>query len=132
MKQGRVQIVITGADRITSRGDGANKIGTYSLAVLAHHHGIPFYLAAPTSTVDLGITSADEIVIEERSHGEVTHVGGVQIAPEGAHVANPAFDVTPADLIAGIITEAGVLRPPFTESLRAAVETRRSLETSLY
>jgi methylthioribose-1-phosphate isomerase len=111
MKSGRVAAVIVGADRITACGDTANKIGTYGLAVLARAHGIPFYVAAPSSTFDLAIDSGEEIPIEERSPVEVTRPLGVQAAPEGVGAFNPAFDVTPAALIRAIITEHGVIEP---------------------
>ncbi|HXN65155.1 MAG TPA: S-methyl-5-thioribose-1-phosphate isomerase [Candidatus Acidoferrales bacterium] len=117
MKQGGVGAVVTGADRIAANGDTANKIGTYQIAVLAHEHDVPFYIAAPISTFDLSIASGEQIPIEERSAEEVTHIQGIQIAPP-VDVAHPAFDVTPARLIAGIITERGVARAPYTESLR--------------
>jgi methylthioribose-1-phosphate isomerase len=112
MREGRIQRCIVGADRIASNGDVANKIGTYGVAVLARHHGIPFYVAAPTSTLDLSIPSGAHIPIEARDPREVTHVHGLaHIAPDGVDVANPAFDVTPADLITAIITEKGAFRP---------------------
>lgn len=111
MREGRVQAVVTGADRIAANGDSANKIGTYSLAVLARAHGIPFYIAAPSSTFDLTIDSGDQIPIEERNAAEITHGFGRQTAPEGVQVYNPAFDVTPADYIEAIITEHGIIRP---------------------
>jgi len=117
MRQGLVDLVIVGADRIARNGDTANKIGTYTLAALARHHGIPFYAAAPMSTVDLSLAGGDEIPIEERGAEEVRGFGGADVAPEGAEVFNPAFDVTPAELIAGIVTERGVARPPYEESL---------------
>lgn len=117
MAAGKVDMVLAGADRITAQGDLANKIGTYGLAVLAHYHGIPYYSAAPASTFDFDIQKGDEIVIEERKAEEVTGFGGVRTAPEGVRVYNPAFDVTPASLISGIITEEGVLRPPFAQSI---------------
>jgi methylthioribose-1-phosphate isomerase len=122
MQQGRVNFVVVGADRIAANGDTANKIGTYGVAVLAREHQIPFYVAAPLSTIDLKTPDGSAIPIEERSAREVTHVGGAQLAPDGAAVWNPAFDVTPHALIAGIITEKGIFRPPFTESLRRAFE----------
>jgi len=122
MRLGRIQVAFVGADRIAANGDTANKIGTYGVAVLAREHGIPFYVVAPTSTVDLAITSGDEIEIEERKHEEVTHIGGVRIAPEGIGVANPAFDVTPAKYITGIITEKGVAYPPFSVNLRRLLQ----------
>jgi len=122
LKTGQVGAVVVGADRIAANGDTANKIGTYSIAVLAHEHRVPFYVAAPISTLDLSIPSGDHIPIEERSAEEVTHIQGVRIAPDVA-VANPAFDVTPARLVTAIITERGVARPPFLESLRRLVES---------
>src|SRR6185437_14317153 len=103
-----------------ANGDTANKIGTYGVAVLAREHKIPFYVAAPLSTIDLNTPDGEHIPIEERSSKEVTHVGGSRLAPEGAHVWNPAFDVTPNQLIAGIITERGIFRPPYIESLARA------------
>jgi methylthioribose-1-phosphate isomerase len=117
MRRGKVDVIIVGTDRTAANGDVANKIGTYSLAVLAHENGIPFYVAAPTSTIDLSIASGDEIEIEERDMAEVTGVFGVPIAPDGARALNPAFDVTPARYVTGIITERGVARPPYEESL---------------
>jgi methylthioribose-1-phosphate isomerase len=119
MHQGRVDLVILGADRIAANGDTANKIGTYSVAVLAAHHGIPFYVAAPLSTVDFAIPDGNHIPVEERSGEEVTHLWGEPVAPAGAPALNLAFDVTPNEMISGIITEKGVLRPPFTSSLKA-------------
>jgi methylthioribose-1-phosphate isomerase len=113
MARGQVDLVVTGADRIAANGDTANKIGTYALAVLARHHRVPFYVAAPFSTIDPALASGGEIPIEERDAGEVRRVGSQQTAPEGSPVYNPAFDVTPATLIAAIITERGVFRPPF-------------------
>lgn len=118
MRQGKMQVAIVGADRIAANGDTANKIGTYGVAVLAKEHGIPFYVAAPLSTVDLSLPSGDQIPIEERRHDEVTHIGGVPVAPEGIGVANPAFDMTPARYITGIITEKGIVYPPFAENLK--------------
>jgi len=112
-------VVVGGADRIAANGDAANKIGTYPLAVLAHRHGVPFYVAAPTSTLDLSAPTGDAIDIEQRPPSEVTHVAGVPVAPEGVEAFNPSFDVTPADLIAGIVTERGVARPPYVPSLAA-------------
>ena len=111
MKEGKIQVVVVGADRIASNGDAANKIGTYGVALLAKAHGIPFYVAAPSSTFDLVILDGSEIPIEQRDPREVTHGFGRATAPEGVDVYNPAFDVTPADLIAGIITERGIIRP---------------------
>lgn len=113
MRQGKINAVVVGADRIARNGDTANKIGTYSMAVLAKEHGIPFYVAAPMNTVDLSIASGDEIVIEERQPDEVTCVRGIRIAPEGIQAANPAFDVTPHQYIAAIITEKGIVKEPF-------------------
>jgi len=118
MKEGRIDIVITGADRIASNGDSANKIGTYNVALLAHIHGVPFYIAAPISTLDLSLSSGDEIPIEERGPEEVTCGFGTRTAPEGVKVYSPAFDVTPATYIHGIITENGIARPPYGESLK--------------
>ena len=122
MKQGKVDVVVVGADRIAGNGDTANKIGTYMVAVLARQHDIPFYVAAPISTIDMAITSGEQIPIEERDAREVTHVGSQQLAPEGVEVHNPAFDVTPHELITAIITDKGVARPPYVESLRRLVE----------
>ncbi|HEX9896293.1 MAG TPA: S-methyl-5-thioribose-1-phosphate isomerase [Dehalococcoidales bacterium] len=113
MKQGEIDCVIVGADRIAANGDTANKIGTYTLAVLAKEHGIPFYVAAPTSTIDSSLESGDDIPIEQRHKEEITHIKGVQIAPDGIDVANPAFDITPATYITAIITEKGIIRKPF-------------------
>lgn len=118
MRQGRVQVAITGADRIAANGDSANKIGTYGLAVAARHHGIPFYIAAPFSTVDLALPSGEDIPIEERAAEELTQLGGSRVAPEGIDSYTPAFDVTPAELITGIITERGIIAPPYDETLR--------------
>jgi len=123
MRQDKVNFVVVGADRIAANGDTANKIGTYGVAVLAREHNIPFYVAAPLSTIDLRTPDGQHIPIEERNPREVTHVGGSRLAPEGALVWNPAFDVTPHHLIAGIITERGILRAPYTESLKLAFET---------
>ncbi len=117
LKSGRIAAAVVGADRIAANGDTANKIGTYSMAVLAREHNVPFYVAAPTSTLDLAIPSGEQIPIEERPAEEVTHIQGVRIAPD-VDVANPAFDVTPARLVTAIITERGIARPPYTESLR--------------
>lgn len=122
MQQGRVDAVLVGADRIAANGDVANKIGTYGLAVLAHAHGIPFYVSAPVSTVDLSTPSGEAIEIEERNAREVTHGFGRQTAPDGVRVYNPAFDVTPARYVSAIITEHGVVRPPYEAHLRRAVE----------
>jgi methylthioribose-1-phosphate isomerase len=119
MRQGRINFIVVGADRIAANGDAANKIGTYTVAVLAKEHGVPFYVAAPLSTIDMTTPDGDAIPIEERDRKEITHVGTTQIAPDGAKVFNPSFDVTPNRLIAGIITERGVARAPYTESLKA-------------
>ena len=123
MKQGQVDAVVVGADRIAANGDTANKIGTYMVAVLARQHNIPFYVAAPISTIDLACLSGEEIPIEERDTREVTHVRNQQLAPDGIEVQNPAFDVTPNEFIAAIITDKGVARQPFTESLKRLVES---------
>lgn len=122
LKAGGVDSVIVGADRIAANGDVANKIGTYMVAVVAHENNVPFYVAAPLSTVDLALNSGDEIPIESRSSMEVTHIRGSQIAPEGVEVANPSFDVTPHRYISAIITDAGVAREPYDTSLRALFE----------
>jgi methylthioribose-1-phosphate isomerase len=116
MRAGQIDLVIAGADRIARNGDTANKLGTYMLAVLAHHHSVPFYIAAPSSTFDLALADGSGIPIEERSPDELTHIEGVAIAPAGTPVYNPAFDVTPGELISAIITEHGVLDPPFALS----------------
>ena len=118
MKAGDIDLVVVGADRIAANGDTANKIGTYSVAVLAKEHGIPFYVAAPWSTIDLATKDGDAIPIEERTPREVTHVGSTQLAPDGAQVRNPSFDVTPHKYITAIITERGIYRPPFVELWR--------------
>ena len=120
MNQGRVNFVVVGADRIAANGDTANKIGTYGVAVLAREHAIPFYVAAPLSTIDLNTPDGSRIPIEERNAKEVTHISGARLAAEGAAVWNPAFDVTPHRFIAGIITERGIFRAPYTESLKQA------------
>ncbi|HVF26905.1 MAG TPA: S-methyl-5-thioribose-1-phosphate isomerase [Pyrinomonadaceae bacterium] len=122
MKQGKIDAVVVGADRIAANGDTANKIGTYMVAVLAQRHDIPFYVAAPISTIDLTLSTGEQIPIEERDTVEVTHIRGERLAPEGIEVQNPAFDVTPNDLIAAIITDKGVARPPYTASLAKMVE----------
>lgn len=130
MKQGAIEAVIVGADRIAANGDVANKIGTYSVAVLAKENGIPFYVAAPLSTIDLSLASGNEIPIEERAAGEVTHLSGVAIAPENAAARHPAFDVTPQRYISAIITERGVAREPYNESLKALFEGQPKAATS--
>ena len=117
MKKGMIDMVVVGADRIAANGDTANKIGTYTVAIAAKYHNIPFYIAAPLSTIDTSIKSGDEIPIEERSHEEVTHINGKTICAEGVNIINPGFDVTPHELIAGIITEKGILRPDYNKSI---------------
>jgi methylthioribose-1-phosphate isomerase len=121
-QQGKFDAVVVGADRIAANGDTANKIGTYTVAVLANAHKVPFYIAAPVSTIDIACPSGAAIPIEERSAAEVTEVAGRRIAPEGVAARHPAFDVTPARLITAIITERGVLRPPFEISIAGAVK----------
>ena len=118
MKQGKIDVVITGADRIAANGDAANKIGTYGVALLAKAHGIPFYIAAPKSTFDMNLASGDLIPIEERDPREVSNGFGRQTAPDGVEIYNPAFDVTPHELIKGFITEEGVIEPPYVESFQ--------------
>src|SRR6059058_1066141 len=118
MKQGKIDAVVVGADRIAANGDVANKIGTYSLAILAKEHAIPFYVAAPLSTLDLKIPDGSSIPIEERDPAEVTHFGGVRVVPDGVPVFNPAFDVTPNSFVTAIITDRGVAEPPYIENLR--------------
>jgi methylthioribose-1-phosphate isomerase len=128
MSKGRIQAVIVGADRIAANGDTANKIGTYSVSILAKEHGIPFYVAAPFNTIDLATATGEGIPIEQRNPVEVTHSNGKQMTPDGVGIENPAFDVTPAKYITAIITERGVLRAPFGESIRAmARESERAL-----
>jgi methylthioribose-1-phosphate isomerase len=122
MRAGEVDLVVVGADRIAANGDTANKIGTYTVAVLAHEHKVPFYVAAPLSTIDLSTPDGDQIPIEERDGREITHIGSSRLTPEGAKIRNPAFDVTPHRYIAGIITEKGIVRPPFADTLRRAFE----------
>jgi methylthioribose-1-phosphate isomerase len=124
MKQGKVDCVVVGADRIAANGDTANKIGTYMVAVLAKQHNIPFYVAAPISTVDLNTPTGEQIPIEQRGAKEVTHIGAQQLTPDGVEVHNFAFDVTPYEFIAAIITDRGVARAPYTESLRSLATTR--------
>ncbi len=123
MRQGKIDAVVVGADRIAANGDVANKIGTYTVAILAKEHRIPFYVAAPTSTVDLGTPDGSRIPIEQRASVEVTHMAGKQIAPDGVGVENPAFDVTPHEYVSAIITERGIARAPYGESLKALVNT---------
>ncbi|MBI3450804.1 MAG: S-methyl-5-thioribose-1-phosphate isomerase [Acidobacteria bacterium] len=124
MQKGQVASVIVGADRIAANGDTANKIGTYSVAILAKEHAIPFYVAAPFSTLDMNVATGEGIPIEERQGAEVTHLGGVAVSPRGAAVHNPAFDVTPAKYITAIITDRGVARAPFEVSLKALAAAR--------
>ncbi len=121
LSRGEINCVIVGADRIALNGDVANKIGTYSIAVLAHENGVPFYVAAPTSTIDLSLPSGDRIPIEERGEDEVTQIRGVRIAPEGVGVKNPAFDITPHRYVSAIITERGIVREPYGEGLRKLI-----------
>ncbi len=118
MKQGKIGAIVVGADRIAANGDVANKIGTYTVAVLAKEHGIPFYVAAPISTVDLECPDGSQIPIEQRNGKEVTHIAGKQMVPDGVAVENPAFDVTPAKYVAAIITERGIAKAPYQDSLR--------------
>ena len=122
MKKGMIDVVVVGADRIASNGDAANKIGTYNLALVAKAHNVPFYVAAPLSTIDTSIKTGDEIIIEERSHDEVTHINGKPVCANDVKIINPGFDVTPHELIAGIITEKGILRPDYNESIKKAFE----------
>jgi methylthioribose-1-phosphate isomerase len=122
MASGDVDVVVVGADRVAANGDVANKIGTYSLAVLAAHHGVPFYVAAPTSTIDLATATGAAIPVEERSQDEVHHVGRSRLSPPGMAALNRAFDVTPAALVTAIVTELGLARPPYDMSLRRLVE----------
>jgi methylthioribose-1-phosphate isomerase len=126
MRQGKIGAIVVGADRIAANGDVANKIGTYSVAVLAKENGIPFYVAAPISTVDLACANGDKIPIEQRSVEEITHIAGKQMVPNGVSVENPAFDVTPAKYVSAIITERGIAREPYQESLErlAAIESK--------
>lgn len=120
MSKGMIDMVVVGADRIASNGDTANKIGTYTVAIAAKYHNVPFYVAAPLSTIDTNIKTGAEIPIEERSHDEVTHINGKRVCTEGVKIINPGFDVTPHELITGIITEVGILKPDYNESIRKA------------
>lgn len=122
MKKGMIDMVCVGADRIAANGDAANKIGTYTVAIAAKYHNIPFYVAAPLSTIDTSIKTGDEIVIEERSHDEVTTINGKRICADGVNIINPGFDVTPHELITGIITEKGILKPDYKESIAKVFE----------
>ena len=127
MSKGMIDMVVVGADRIAANGDTANKIGTYTVAIAAKYHNIPFYIAAPLSTIDTSIQSGAEIPIEERSHDEVTHINGKTICAEGVNIINPGFDVTPHELISGIITEVGILRPDYNKSIKEAFEKQAPL-----
>ena len=127
MKKGMIDMVVVGADRIAANGDTANKIGTYTVAIAAKYHNIPFYIAAPLSTIDTSIKSGDEIPIEERSHDEVTHINGKTICADGVNIINPGFDVTPHELITGIITEVGILKPDYNTSIKEAFEKKSPL-----
>jgi methylthioribose-1-phosphate isomerase len=122
MSQDKIAAIVVGADRIAANGDVANKIGTYTVAVLAKEHGIPFYVAAPFSTIDLDTPDGSKIPIEQRNPKEVTHISGTQMVPEGVQVENPAFDVTPARYVTAIITEHGIARAPYGESLKGLAE----------
>ena len=123
MREGKIQAVVTGADRIAANGDAANKIGTYSLALLAPHHGIPFYIAAPSNTFDLSLDSGEAIPIEVRNDEEITHGFGRQTGPDGVGTYNPAFDVTPSEFIAGIVTEKGIVSPVNRENVLAVLQS---------
>jgi methylthioribose-1-phosphate isomerase len=129
MRQGKIGAIVVGADRIAANGDVANKIGTYTVAVLAKEHGIPFYVAAPFSTIDLDTSDGSQIPIEQRNVREVTHIAGRQMVPDGVEVENPAFDVTPSNYVTAIITERGVARAPYQESLRNLAEQQLALGT---
>jgi len=129
MRQGRIGAIVVGADRIAANGDVANKIGTYTVAVLAKEHGIPFYVAAPFSTIDLDTPDGSKIPIEQRNVHEVTHIAGRQMVPDGVEVENPAFDVTPSNYVTAIITERGVARAPYQETLRNLAEQQLALGT---
>jgi methylthioribose-1-phosphate isomerase len=128
MRQGKIGAIVVGADRIAANGDVANKIGTYGVAVLAKENGIPFYVAAPVSTVDLNCADGEKIPIEQRNAREITHIAGKQMVPDGVSVENPAFDVTPAKYVTAIITERGIARAPYQESLSALVRVEAKLE----
>ena len=117
IRDGKMDVILVGADRIANNGDTANKIGTFMLSVIAKVYNVPFYIVAPTTTIDFDIESGKQIEIEERSSEEVTHINGVRVAPEGIDVYNPAFDVTPCENITGIITEKGIIKPPFKENI---------------
>jgi methylthioribose-1-phosphate isomerase len=128
MHQGKIAAIIVGADRIAANGDVANKIGTYTVAILAKEHGIPFYVAAPISTVDLACPDGDHIPIEQRNPKEVTHIAGKQMVPDGVAIENPAFDVTPAKYVAAIITEKGIAHAPYGQSLQKLAGTESAVE----
>jgi len=128
MKQGKIGAIVVGADRVAANGDVANKIGTYTIAILAKEHGIPFYVAAPISTVDLATLDGSKIPIEQRNAREVTHIAGRQMVPNGVSIENPAFDVTPAKYVTAIITERGIARAPYEQSLRGLVGTESKVE----
>ncbi len=121
MQNGKVDAIVVGCDRVAANGDVANKIGTYMLAVLAHRHGIPFYVAGPTSSIDVDCPSGKEIPIEQRDPKEVSHIFGKALAPKGIHICNPAFDVTSQELVSAIITEKGVIHPPYGQNIRSHV-----------
>ena len=127
MSKGMIDMVVVGADRIAANGDTANKIGTYTVAIAAKYHNIPFYIAAPLSTIDTSIQTGAEIPIEERDHKEVTHINGKTICAEGVNIINPGFDVTPHELISGIITEVGILRPDYNKSIKKAFEKQNAV-----
>ena len=124
MQQGKIGAIVVGADRIAANGDVANKVGTYTVAILAKEHGIPFYVAAPLSTVDLATPNGSKIPIEQRNEREVTHIGGRQMTPDGVQIENPAFDVTPNRYVTAIISERGVARAPYEESLKRLAEIK--------
>ncbi|HVH86860.1 MAG TPA: S-methyl-5-thioribose-1-phosphate isomerase [Terriglobales bacterium] len=131
MKQGKISAVVVGADRIAANGDVANKVGTYTIAVLAKEHGIPFYVAAPWSTIDLATPTGDLIPIEQRSPREVTHLAGKQLTPDGVSIENPAFDVTPHQYVNAIITERGIAKAPYSESLLKLAEVQEPISTGI-
>src|ERR1700693_2040941 len=128
MQQGKIGAIVVGADRIAANGDVANKIGTYTVAVLAKEHGIPFYVAAPLSTIDFACPDGSKIPIEQRNAKEITHIAGKQMTPDGVSIQNPAFDVTPAKYVAAIITERGIARAPYDESLRRLAGAEAKVE----
>ena len=128
MRQGKISAIVVGADRIAANGDVANKIGTYTVAVLAKEHGIPFYVAAPISTVDLATPDGSQIPIEQRDQKEVSHIAGKQMVPDGVLIENPAFDVTPAKYVDAIITERGIARAPYSDSLAQLAGSAAKIE----